>query len=395
MKEISTSISSFPRLIERHCLYVDKTPYIYKMLQVTSGQFFCARPRRFGKSLTVSTLEAIFQGRRELFEGLYLGSTDYDWPVHPVIHIDFARSSMQTLPQLKKWLCLQLSRIGRQYELELTDDDPVLLFDSLICALYDKTETEVVLLIDEYDKPIFEHLDSVEDARSFRDFLCGFFQIIKGDACMLHFTFMTGVTKLDKLSIFGRLNNLDDITMDPDYACMFGYTQQELESYFAEQLNHALAEGTPSSQGTLLDRAGLLAEIKAWYNGFRFAPGANTVYNPYSIGKFFQNQQHFRIYWLPANEPALWLNIIREQKLTLSDLEKPLISDGDLDSFDIARLVEASPANESIMQLMLYIGLLTLDSEKSSGALLIYQLRFPNYEAETSFVENLSQCDRQ
>ena len=257
LKDISTSIYTFPDLIESQRLYIDKTRYIYRLIHPGNGFFFCARPRRFGKSLTISTLEAVFQGRRELFRGLYLEHADYDWTVHPVIHLDFAQSSMETLTQLKNWLCHKLADIGTRYGLTLQETDAVLLFGMLIQRLYDKTGQDVVVLIDEYDKPILEHMRSGKEAESFRFFLENFYQIIKGMAACEHFVFITGVTKFAKVSIFSKLNNLTDITNDPEYATMFGYTQEELEQGFEEYFAQLLGNKVTDNKGQVLNRTQL------------------------------------------------------------------------------------------------------------------------------------------
>lgn len=391
LKDISTSIYTFSDLIENHRLYIDKTRYIYQLIRTAKGLFFCARPRRFGKSLTISTLEAVFQGRRDLFHGLYLDHADYDWTEHPVIHLDFAQGSMATIAKLENWLCHKLSDIGARYGLSLHDTDAVLLFGMLIQRLYDKTGQGVVILVDEYDKPILEHLHSAEEAEAFRSFLENFYQIIKGMAPCEHFVFITGVTKFAKVSIFSKLNNLTDITSDPDYATMFGYTQEELEQNFDGYFTQLLAAKVTDNQGHVLDHAELLSAVKKWYDGFRFADHAPTVYNPVSIGKFLQSHGRFRNYWFATGTPSFLLNFFRKQHLTLADLEQITISDNDLELFDVASLSEGFATKEQIFQLMLQTGYLTLEQECARGAFIMYTLRFPNYEVKTSFTEQLSQ----
>ena len=389
LKEITTSLYTFPDLIENNCLYVVKTAYIYKLLKVTKGQFFCARPRRFGKSLTIATLEAVFRGRRELFDGLYLGSTDYDWQVHPVIHIDFAQSSMRTLPQLKTWLCRELRRIARSYDLDCSDDDPILFFDTLINDLYDKTKKGVVLLIDEYDKPIFEHLNHAEDALAFREFLADFYQIIKGDEPLLRFTFMTGVTKFAKMSVFSKLNNLDDITMDPGFACMFGYTQQEFEQYFSDWIEAAIADGVQSHKMVSLNYAGLLTEIKAWYDGFRFANEAESVYNPVSIGQFFRKHHVFANYWFGTGTPTFLIRLLKRNQLTVPDIDGTTLSEFYLNTFDLSELASDHVQNERIIELLFQSGYLTIERLERTNPELVYRLRFPNHEVAYSFEQYL------
>ena len=391
LKEITTSVYTFSDLIKNHCLYVDKTAYIYKLLKVTKGQFFCARPRRFGKSLTISTLEAVFRGRRELFDGLYLGSADYDWQVHPVIHIDFTQCVMDTMPQLQKSLCYQLEEIAKSYGLKLTDDDPALLFNKLIRALYDKTDTEVVLLIDEYDKPVFEHLDNAKDAELYRNFLSSFYQIIKGAEPILRFTFLTGVTKIAKLSVFSKLNHLTDITMRPEFACMFGYTQQELEANFSAWLDAAVKDGVHAvlSKDGLLNRTELLTEIKLWYDGFRFSENAETVYNPISIGKFFLNHHTFKNFWFETGTPTFLVNLLKRNCLTVPDIDGTLLSESYLDTFDIAELAGTQVEDERILDLLFQTGYLTVDQLAATLPERLFKMRFPNHEVAYSFAREL------
>ena len=220
MKQLSTSIYTFEKLRQENCVYVDKTEYLYKLVTDASQQLFCARPRRFGKSLTVSTLEAIFRGKRELFEGLYIAGQNYDWQEYPVVHLDFARTDMRDLDKLQMSLCFQLSQIGEEYGISLQGNNPVVMFDTLLRNLAQQSNHGVVLLVDEYDKPIFEHIEDKEDAEEFRKFLSSFYQIIKGAEAQERFVFLTGVTRLAKLSIFSKLNNLFDLTMHRDFACM-------------------------------------------------------------------------------------------------------------------------------------------------------------------------------
>ena len=170
MKNLSTSIYTFESLISNACLYVDKTRFLYELIMRPKAQVFCARPRRFGKSLTVSTLEAIFRGKRELFEGLYIEGQDYDWQEYPVVHLDFARADMRDLDKLQMSLCSQLSQIGEEYGISLQGNNPVVMFDTLLLKLAQQSNHGVVLLVDEYDKPIFEHIENKEDAEEFRKF---------------------------------------------------------------------------------------------------------------------------------------------------------------------------------------------------------------------------------
>ena len=388
MKNLSTSIYTFESLISNDCLYVDKTRYLYELVKLPKAQIFCARPRRFGKSLTVSTLEAIFRGKRELFEGLYIAGQNYDWQEYPVVHLDFARTDMRDLDKLQMSLCLQLSQIGGEYGISLKGINPVVMFDTLLCNLAQKYNQGVVLLIDEYDKPIFEHIEDKEDAEEFRKFLSSFYQIIKGAEAKERFVFVTGVTRLAKLSIFSKLNNLYDITMDEDYATMMGYTQAELENSFTGWLDKALTEHVTDEFGEPLDREDLLGELKRWYDGYCFAPGCETVYNPVSVGNFFLKRNAFRNYWFTTGTPRFLVELMQHNKMTLMDVTGARLPASSLDSFDVTELAGSEVRNERITELMLQTGYLTLDYVLTRPQ-LTYVTRFPNTETEKAFAENL------
>ena len=388
MKNLSTSIYTFESLISNDCLYVDKTRYLYELVRRPKAQVFCARPRRFGKSLTVSTLEAIFRGKRELFEGLYIGKQDYDWQEYPVVHLDFARADMRDLDKLQMSLCLQLSQIGEEYGISLQGNNPVVMLDTLLLKLAQQSNHGVVLLVDEYDKPIFEHIEDKEDAEEFRKFLSSFYQIIKGAESQERFVFLTGVTRLAKLSIFSKLNNLFDITMDEEFATMMGYTQSELENDFAGWLDKSLAEQVTDEFGELLDREGLLGELKRWYDGYCFAPGCETVYNPVSVGNFFLKKNAFRNYWFVTGTPRFLVDLMQRNKMTLMDVTGARLPASSLDSFDVTELAGSEVRNERIIELMLQTGYLTLDYVLTRPQ-LAYVMRFPNAETEKSFGENL------
>ena len=220
MKEISTSTYTFENLINGHYLYVDKTDYFYKLVKTPRGQFFLSRPRRFGKSLAISTLEAIFKGKRELFNGLKIYDLDYEWKEYPVIHIDFAAVVMVDRDVFFRSLNILLDDIAESYGVICADTDPAIKFQTLIKNLNKKTGSDVVLLIDEYDKPLLDHMSTPEEAEKWRGFMDAFYQVIKGSESMLRFVFITGVTRFAKVSIFSKLNNITDITMHSDYSEM-------------------------------------------------------------------------------------------------------------------------------------------------------------------------------
>ena len=353
MKHINTSIYTFENIIKEDCLYVDKTEYFYKLVTKKSGQFFMSRPRRFGKSLAISTLDAIFRGKRELFKGLKIYDMDYDWEEYPVIHIDFARTVMPDQETLSESLGNILDSIAGEYDVSCEGSHPGIKLEVLIRFLKEKTGKDVVLLIDEYDKPLLDHMESPEEAEGWRKYMDSFYQVIKGSEKDLRFVFMTGVTKFAKLSIFSKLNNITDITMHRDYSEMFGYTQEELLEYFDEYLEDAVKTGIKDRSGNPFSREGLIAEIKRWYDGFKFSEDGKNVYNPVSIGQFMDNRYKFKNYWFSTGTPAFLVGLLKKNRLTVEDVSEADMSVGAFEVFDVCRL------------------------------------RFPNYEVEWSFKENL------
>ena len=388
MRNLSTSIYTFEKLRQENCVYVDKTEYLYKLVTGASQQVFCARPRRFGKSLTVSTLEAIFRGKRELFEGLYIGARDYDWQEYPVVHLDFARTDMRDLDKLQMSLCLQLSQIGEEYGISLQGNNPVVMFDTLLRNLAQQSNHGVVLLVDEYDKPIFEHIEDKEDAEEFRKFLSSFYQIIKGAEAQERFVFLTGVTRLAKLSIFSKLNNLFDLTMHRDFACMMGYTQAELEENFADRLDAAAAKGVEDEYGNRLDRAGIVEGLKRWYDGFCFSADGEKVYNPVSVGQFFLNQCNYSNYWFATGTPRFIVDLMKQNEMTVADVSGARLSRGEMDAFDVADIAGNGLQKSRILTLLQQTGYLTIEAFLPRPR-PFYRLRFPNKEVEDSFSESL------
>ncbi|NLF59516.1 MAG: AAA family ATPase, partial [Lentisphaerae bacterium] len=291
MKDLTSSVYTFEKLIRGNYLYVDKTEYIWKLVRPAFGIYFMSRPRRFGKSLTISTLKAVFQGKRDLFKGLAISKKKYDWKEYPVIHLDMANCDARMPQALRKYFARVLAEAASEHQVsvDIHEDELAASFESLIRAIANAKKSPVVILLDEYDKPILNALATPE-AAACRDVLKGFYSTIKKCESLERFVFVTGVTKFSHVSLFSDLNNLTDITMHADYATMLGYTQEEFEEYFAERLDDAVDKlNIPHEQ--------LIAEIKAWYDGYRFEENSPTVYNPVSLAQFFINQCKFSNYW--------------------------------------------------------------------------------------------------
>ena len=386
---INTSTYNFEDVIKHNLLYVDKTRYFYQLVAHPKNQFFISRPRRFGKSLTISALDCIFRGKKELFKNLYIGSSDYDWQVYPVINLNLTQVSLRTVNDLESGLLQILRSIAAEYQVDIVADRPSLYFSMLIQALYQKNPQGVVLLIDEYDRPLFQHIEDEQAAEEFRAMMEDFYQMIKGNEKCFRFVFLTGVTKFAKVSIFSKMNNLTDISLTPEFANMFGITQKEFEENYREHLEDAITANVHDNYGNILSYNTLIDEIKRWYNGFRFVPGADTVYNPVSLGLFFFNGNVFRSYWFETGTPSFLLKLIKKNHLTILDVEKSMMSDFSFGTFNVVDLSKSKVANERILQMLFQTGYLTIDKQLLLGGSLIYTLRFPNFEVQDAFEMNL------
>ena len=273
MKDLTSSVYSFENLINGNFLYVDKTEYIWQLIRPANAMYFLSRPRRFGKSLTLSTLKAVFEGKKELFEGLAISGKPYDWKTYPIIHLDMANCNIKTSDELAEYLNDLLMKTASSFGLKLHGELLTTKFENLIADV--AQQGSVVILLDEYDKPILNNIVSPQ-ANEILQVLKGFYSNIKKAEKYLRFVFVTGVSKFCHVSIFSDLNNLTDITMDARYAAMLGYTQEEFETYFADRIEQ-------TSKKLNMTKEELLPEIKAWYDGYRFHSDASSVYYPVSL----------------------------------------------------------------------------------------------------------------
>lgn len=365
MKGLPIGIQTFSKLIEGGFIYVDKTEYIHSLFANGGQYYFLSRPRRFGKSLLVSTLKEIFSGNKELFKGLWI----YDkiaWKKHPIIHIDFLGLKYSSKKELAETLDYLVEENAGAHRLKLQEKSYDKKFKELIIRLSQKNR--VVVLIDEYDKPIIDFVDNEKLALENRDILRSFYSTIKGADEYLQFAFFTGVSKFSRVSVFSGLNNLNDITMDERYATMLGYTQGELESYFQGRIEQ-MAAGWGISQGELL------AKIREWYNGYSWQ-GKDFVYNPFSILQFF-DKKSFDNYWFSSGTPTFLVKKIKEFDIDTERFEKYETNQFLFDSYDIDRM--------NVFSLLFQTGYLTVKAikETSSGS-RIYELSYPNREVKES-----------
>ena len=366
MKDLTSYVSNFEKLILGNFLYVDKTEYIWQLIRPSSAGYFLSRPRRFGKSLTLSTLKAIFEGKKELFKGLALYDKPYDWKKYPVIHLDMNGRDFSSLEKMEdrfRQILLEQAEINN-VTLQSTSSDT--MFHELIKALHDR-DGNVVVLLDEYDKPILNNITH-KDRMEFLGALKTFYSVIKEKNNMLRFVFITGVSKFCHVSLFSDLNNLTDITMDARYATMFGYTQEELELHFGDRIAEFAGDQNVDDYK---------AKIKEWYNGYRFEAKAKTVYNPVSIANFFENQGVFNNYWFSTGTPSFLMELTKQRNFDFQEALKEAVPQVAFSAFEIN---DIDP-----LTLLLQTGYITIKSTEERFGQTWYYLDFPNREVTGAF----------
>lgn len=368
MQKLPIGEQFFDRLREKNFVYVDKTEQIYALMN-TGPLIFLSRPRRFGKSLLTTTLQEIYRGNRELFRGLWI-EDKLDWQPSPVILINFNNVSYRT-QSLAQGLSHYLDTLARDYSLTLTGSDPKEKFLQLIDGL--SPRGKIVLLIDEYDKPITDLLENAEKVQENVDTLKDFYSVLNStEAKHLQFTFITGVSKYGKLSIFSDLNNLIDVTIDPRFATLLGYTQAELEHYFADYLDRLT-----NTFG--VSRAALLQQITFWYNGYSW-DGVNRVYVPFSTLLFLELQS-FENHWFATGTPTFLLKLLRQKQVPAYTLESITADTKLLNSADVNQI--------SVIALLFQTGYLTIKGVQRTLQGQFYELGYPNYEVAHAFQQHL------
>jgi hypothetical protein len=373
MQKLPLGIQTFSEIRKQNYLYVDKTEDIFRMIDA-GKYFFFSRPRRFGKSLLLDTLHNIFEGNQSLFKGLWI-ENKIDWKPYPVIRIDFGRVVSRD-GNLIDALLKEISRNADRLGVTITNlNSPSIAFGDLLDKVYLKYgENSIVLLIDEYDKALVDFIDDQVLFAYNRDILRGFYTNIKSyDAC-IKFTLLTGVSKIGKMSLFSGLNNINDISLDNEYANLCGISQEELEFNFKEHLeNFAKIEAREKTE--------LLELLKRWYNGYSWN-GQSTLYNPYSLLNVFQKNV-FQNYWFDTGTPTLLIKMVSQNQRLFDTFKNYVMGDSwSMSSFD--------PQSNDDIGLMFQTGYLTIkEKEKNSDGIPSYKLGFPNQEVEYSFAKYL------
>ena len=357
----------FAGLVEMNAIYADKTKIISDLLHL-SKYVFLSRPRRFGKSLLISTLENLFEGKRELFKGLWI-ENNFDWKENPVVRIDFNSGESEDFVGLRKAIDSILEKEADRNGVQLTAESNRGKLDELITKLNKKTKEKVVLLIDEYDKPIVDSINNIQKAEEYREILRNFYGAIKGCSEMLRFVLITGISRFSKMSIFSELNNLADISMDKAFAAICGFTKDDLNNYFSEYKDLACEE-------LEISRVELDEKIRFWYDGYKF-DGITNIYNPFSILNFFSKQE-FRNYWFESGLPKLLADFIMQNGIDVRELDNVVMSAEELNNFDVKKI--------NLKALMFQTGYLTIVEKDEYNQ---YVLDYPNEEVRSSFVKFL------
>ena len=379
LKNLPIGIQSFEKLREEdnNFVYVDKTQHIYKIAHL-NRPYFISRPRRFGKSLTCSTLKALFENKRKLFKGLWIDSSDWKWQEYSVVSLSFSGVSHESPDELKRSLSSEIKYLMRKNEILFTGEkDLKSLLKDFVRGLHEATGQRVVIIIDEYDKPIIDHINDIELAESNRKILCSFFETIKDLDDYIRFVFITGVSKFSKASVFSGLNNLDDLTNNENGSLLMGYTQNELLENFSDHIDYfSEKRGKPREE--------IIEKLRKWYDGYCFNPRDlndqnKHVYNPFSLLKSL-SEQEFENYWFLTGTPRFLISLMKKRALAPIEIEIDDFSKSSLAAFDIEKI----PLHTLLVQTG-YLGFKSYDERREH-----FVLRYPNAEIQKSFLEHLA-----
>ena len=371
LKLYPVGIQTFEEIRKRDLLYIDKTEYIYRMTHSGGKYFFLGRPRRFGKSLLVSTFESYFSGKKELFEGLAIEKLEQEWTEYPVLHFDMSGGKHMEKEQLERYL----DKILSVHEMTWGIDDPcqdanTRLID-LITTAYKKSGKQVVVLIDEYDTPMLDVAHEMESLEVLRNVVRNFYSPLKMCEPMLRFVFLTGITKFSQVSIFSELNNIKNVSMDDEYAGICGITKEELLIQMSEDID-VLAE----AQG--LSREETIAKLKENYDGYHFSTTSPDVFNPFSLLNCFDDK-NFGAYWFASGTPTYLVNMLRKFKVLPAKIGRTLARSSAFDA--------PTENLKTITPLLYQSGYITIKGYDKMSQL--FTLDLPNKEIKVGLFESL------
>ena len=371
LKLYPIGIQTFEEVINRRLLYIDKTEYIYRMAHSGGKHFFLSRPRRFGKSLLVSTLQSYFEGKKELFKGLAIEKLEKEWQEYPVLHFDLSGGKHMEKEQLERYLADILEEQEAKFGYKSDKIDANLRLKDLIMTAYQKTGKQVVVLIDEYDAPMLDVAHEKEQLDVLRNIMRNFFSPLKARESYLRFVFLTGITKFSQVSIFSELNNITNLSMNKDYAGICGITKEELLTDMSEDIDML-------SEAQELTREQTIERLKEHYDGYHFAWSSPDVFNPYSLLNCFAEKE-FGSYWFSSGTPTYLINMLRKFDVLPTNIAPIEAMDSAFDA--------PTEAMKTITPLLYQSGYITIkDYDKETS---LYTLDIPNKEIKVGLYDSL------
>ncbi len=371
LKLYPIGIQTFEEIINRDLLYIDKTEYIYRMAHCGGKYFFLGRPRRFGKSLLVTTMQCYFEGKKELFEGLAIEKLEKEWTEYPVLHFDMSGGKHMEKEQLERYLAFILQAEEKKWGITNPEIDANNRLTALINTAYEKTGKQVVVLIDEYDAPMLDVAHEKEQLDVLRNIMRNFYSPLKYSEAKLRFVFLTGITKFSQLSIFSELNNIANISMRDDYAGICGITKEELLSQMSEDIDMlAKARG--------LSREDTIAKLKEHYDGYHFSGFSPDVFNPYSLLNCF-TERNFGAYWFSSGTPTYLINMMRKHGTMPTDITRVEADESEFDA--------PTENMTTIMPLLYQSGYITIKDYNRDYN--YYTLDVPNKEVKVGLTKAL------
>ncbi len=367
-------IQTFRDIRTNDFVYIDKTASIHELVRPGKGYFFLSRPRRFGKSLLISTLDALFSGDATLFEGLAIHEAGYSFPKHPVLSFDFSKVPHRNEQELESGLLAILDRMAQAHNIDLAPDTPLSIrLQDLLNEL--GKQNQVVVLVDEYDKPIIEHVSDPDTAEKCRDVLRSFFGVLKASDDAVRLVMITGITRFARVSIFSEMNNLQDISQDRQFAALLGWTEEEIQMALAD---HMAAFATDLG----ITEKEMIGHLRDMYNGYRFTAGDVTVYNPWSILNALQTKE-LRNFWFDSGSSKFLMKILKERltgptPFSVAELYDYKVRSSMLPTFDVRNL--------NLETILFQAGYLTIKKTSGPFTALFYHLGFPNREVEQSLL---------